>query len=111
MGEHVASTLNVNIDRLKKHSILIISLLAGASVSVAGAIPFVGLLVPHISRILAGPSHKTLLANSIVNGMSLTLIADIFARRLKAPEELEIGILTSLVGAPFFLWLLVRRNR
>lgn len=110
MGEGVASTLSINVHKLKTITIVLISMLVGLSVSVAGAVPFVGLIVPHISRKMIGPNNRSLLYLSIINGMSLTLIADILARTLRAPLEIEVGVLTSLIGAPFFLYILMKEK-
>ncbi len=110
LGEEIAESLAVDIIKLKKTSILIIALLVGTVISIAGAIPFIGLVVPHITRSFLGPEHKQLTFYSIINGMSLTLLADLAARTLRAPLELEVGLLTSLLGAPFFLGLLLKKR-
>lgn len=106
LGETVAASLSVDLIRLRRVSIAILAVLVGAAVAVGGAIPFVGLIVPHVTRKLVGPSHRQLIALSTVNGMTLVLVADLIARTIRAPIELEVGILTSLLGAPFFLFLL-----
>ena len=111
LGEEVASTLQSNIRRLRGESIVAMSLLVGVSVSIAGGLPFVGRVVPHISRYLVGPHHKKLVLYSALNGMTLTLIADLIARTVRAPLEFEVGILTSLLGAPFFVYLLMQGER
>ncbi|MNF66417.1 Hemin transport system permease protein HmuU [compost metagenome] len=74
----------------------------------AGLIGFIGLVVPHLMRLLVGPDHRVLLPASLLAGASLLLLADLVARLLLAPAELPIGIVTALIGAPFFLYLLVR---
>jgi len=82
----------------------------GAAVAAAGLIGFVGLVVPHLLRLLAGPDHRLLLPASLLGGASLLLLADTLARMLLTPAELPLGIVTALLGAPFFLYLLIRRG-
>jgi iron complex transport system permease protein len=77
-------------------------------VAAAGLIGFIGLVVPHLMRLLVGPDHRVLLPASLLAGASLLLLADLVARLMLAPAELPIGIVTALIGAPFFLYLLVR---
>jgi iron complex transport system permease protein len=81
----------------------------GAAVAAAGLIGFVGLVVPHLLRLIAGSDHRVLLPSALFGGASLLLLADIIARLLLAPAELPIGIVTTFIGAPFFLFLLLRR--
>lgn len=106
LGEHQASNLSIDLRSLRRSAIASMALLVGTAVAVAGAVPFVGLVVPHFTRLLVGPKHRSLILVSALNGMSLMLIADLVARTVRAPAELQVGILTSLLGAPFFLWLL-----
>ena len=80
----------------------------GAAVAAAGMIGFIGLVVPHLMRLLVGPDHRLLLPASALAGASLLLLADLLARLLLAPAELPIGIVTALLGAPFFIYLLLR---
>ncbi|TVS00546.1 MAG: iron ABC transporter, partial [Rhodospirillales bacterium] len=82
----------------------------GAAVALTGVIGFVGLVVPHLIRLMLGPDHRALLPLSAVLGGALLLAADMLARTVVLPAELPIGILTSCVGGPFFLWLLMRRR-
>jgi iron complex transport system permease protein len=82
----------------------------GASVASAGMIGFVGIVVPHVLRLIAGPDHRFLLPASALLGGALLIGADTVARTAAAPAELPIGILTAAIGAPFFLWLLLRRQ-
>ncbi len=110
LGEEVAQTLSINLKSLWRTSIVCIALLVGGAVSVAGAIPFVGLIVPHITRLFCGPKHQRLLALSALNGASIVLIADLAARTLRSPQEFEVGVLISLLGAPFFMWLLSQKK-
>jgi len=111
LGEEVAASLSVDLVRLRRIAVIAMAILVGAAVAVGGAIPFVGLIVPHATRRLVGPSHRRLLVLSTLNGMTLVVIADLIARTIRAPAELEVGILTSLLGAPFFLMLLKRKRR
>jgi iron complex transport system permease protein len=83
---------------------------AGASVAVSGGIAFVGIIVPHLLRLAIGPDHRYLLPASALLGASLLLVADAVSRTIVAPAELPIGIVTAAVGAPFILWLLLRRR-
>jgi iron complex transport system permease protein len=110
MGEDVASSLGIDTGTLRLLAITSLALLVGGSVAVAGAVPFVGLIVPHFTRLLVGPAHRRLLLASAVNGMTLMLLADLAARTLRSPAEIEVGVLTSLLGAPFFLWLLLTKK-
>src|SRR3546814_11979291 len=82
----------------------------GRAVAITGVIGFVGLVVPHLVRLAAGPDHRLLLPASLLLGASLLLVSDLFARTLVLPAELTIGILTACVGRPVFLWLLRRRR-
>ncbi|MDH4572825.1 FecCD family ABC transporter permease [Salinicola acroporae] len=108
-GEAVAVGAGVSVRRLQLASITLIVLLAGASVSMAGNIAFVGLIVPHIARRLATPDHRHWLPLAALIGAVLLLCADIAARTLIPPGEVPLGVMTALVGAPFFM-LLVRRQ-
>lgn len=111
LGESDAGHLGVRVERLKLGVIILCALMVGLAVSVSGAIGFVGLVVPHILRMAGGPDHRWLLPASFLGGGILLLGADVFARTLAAPAELPIGILTALVGGPFFLWLLARGRK
>ncbi len=109
LGETEASYLGVNTQRLK-HLVLLVALIAaGASVAFCGPIGFIGLVAPHCVRLLVGPDHRTLIPAAALLGAILTVSADLLARTMVAPAELPIGILTSLLGVPFFL-ILLRRN-
>lgn len=106
MGEETAATLGLNINIFRKVLIVIISLLTGVLVSVSGAIGFVGLMIPHIVRLLVGSDHKKVLLISLFLGAIFMIWADVGARLVLAPEELPIGVVTALCGGPFFIWLL-----
>ncbi|SEU00732.1 iron complex transport system permease protein [Pseudomonas graminis] len=108
LGESEAHHLGIDVQRLKRELILCIALGVGAAVAAAGLIGFIGLIVPHLVRLLTGPDHRVVLPASALAGATLLLFADIFARLVMAPAELPIGIVTVFIGAPFFLFLLVR---
>lgn len=108
LGESEARHLGIEVERLKRELVLCIAMGVGAAVAAAGLIGFVGLIVPHLVRLIAGPDHRVVLPASALAGASLLLLADVFARLVLAPAELPIGIVTALIGAPFFLFLLVR---
>lgn len=110
LGEHEARHLGVHTQRVKKLVIVLAALGVGSAVSVTGIIGFVGLVVPHLLRLLIGPDHRFLLPGSVFLGALLLLLSDLFARMVVIPAELPIGIITSAIGAPFFLWLLLRKR-
>jgi iron complex transport system permease protein len=110
-GEAAAFHLGIPVQMLKVAAILVTSVTVGASVAAAGMISFVGIVAPHLVRLLVGAEHRALLPLSALFGASLLTGADILARTIVAPAELPIGILTAGMGAPFFLWLLLRRAR
>jgi iron complex transport system permease protein len=105
-GEEQAQQLGLRAERAKALLILAASLTTAAAVAFSGIIGFVGLIVPHIVRILWGHDYKRLIPLSILGGSSALLLADLLARRLLAPQVLPVGIVTALAGAPFFLWVL-----
>ena len=108
LGESEARYLGFDVERLKRELVFCTALGVGAAVAAAGLIGFIGLVVPHLMRLLVGPDHRLLLPASALAGASLLLLADLVARLALAPAELPIGIVTALIGAPFFLYLLVR---
>ena len=110
LGEAEAIHLGVDLQRLKRVVVLLTALTVGVLVSATGIIVFVGILVPHLVRLLAGPDHRILLAASALLGATLMIVADVVSRTMVAPAEMPIGVFTALMGAPFFLWLLRRRN-
>lgn len=110
LGEDEAACLGLGVERLKRRIILLAALVVGVCVSVTGIIAFVALVVPHWVRLLAGPLHRSLLINAALLGAALLVVADGIARMIIAPAELPIGILTALLGAPFFIWLLMRQR-
>ncbi len=111
MGEETAGTLGINVSSIQKSLVLVSSLLVGVMISVSGSIGFVGLIVPHLCRNLVGANHRRLLPLSLVFGGALVVWADVAARLVAAPEEIPVGILTALVGAPFFLFILKSKNQ
>lgn len=110
LGEASARHLGVDVQRFKNIAILCVAAATGASVAVSGGIGFVGIVVPHLLRLLIGPDHRFLLPASALLGAILLLFADAVARQIVAPAELPIGIVTAAAGAPFFLWILLRRR-
>lgn len=105
-GEAEAFHLGVEVPRLKRIIIVLVSLMAAAAVSLVGIISFVGLIVPHLVRLYLGPNHRFLIPGAAIVGATLLLVADYACRQFTLGQEIPIGILTSLVGAPFFLFLL-----
>jgi iron complex transport system permease protein len=110
LGEERAAQLGVEVERFKRLTLATGALLAAAAVSVAGVIGFVGLMTPHILRLLLGSDHRRLLPATILGGATLMVLADLAARTVLAPEEIPVGAVTALLGGPFFLYLL-RRER
>jgi len=110
IGDETAGSLGINVIRTQKILILISSLLAGVTIAVSGSIGFIGLMVPHMARLLIGSDHKRVLPVSALLGGILVVWTDVVARIIIAPEELPIGILTALIGGPFFIWMLKRKS-
>ncbi|EGR2720899.1 iron ABC transporter permease [Vibrio parahaemolyticus] len=110
LGESEARHLGVPVQRLKRQLILLSAVGVGVTVSICGAIGFIGLVIPHLGRMLAGPDHRTLLPISALLGALLLTCADMIARVLLAPAELPVGIVTALIGAPFFIYLLFQQK-
>jgi len=107
LGESEAGHLGVPVEQVKRRAIALTALAVGAAVSVSGVIGFVGLVVPHLLRLVIGPDHRALLPGAAILGALLVVVADLIARTLVAPAEMPIGIVTAAVGAPCFIWLLV----
>jgi iron complex transport system permease protein len=108
LGEAAAFHMGVPVEAFKRAAILVVAAATGVSVAFSGGIVFLGIIVPHLIRLAAGPDHRFLLPASALLGGSLLLLADMVARTIVAPAELPIGILTALIGSPFFLWILFR---
>ncbi|WP_031528506.1 FecCD family ABC transporter permease [Dyadobacter crusticola] len=111
LGESQAASLGVDMKSLKRKVIILATMGVGASVAVAGTIGFVGLVVPHIIRTTFGPNHKTLIIGSAIAGAVVLTLADTLSRTIVAPSELPIGILTALLGTPFFIYILWEQKR
>jgi iron complex transport system permease protein len=108
LGEDSASSLGISVKKSRLTFLLISTIITASAVAVSGVIGFVGLIVPHAMRIITGPDHRTLIPYSMFGGAILLLISDTIARTIMAPTEIPVGIVTSLLGAPFFLFLLNR---
>ncbi len=106
LGDDAARHLGLNIERLRIGSILVVSLLTAAAVAFAGIIGFVGLVVPHLIRMVVGPGHKVLVPASALGGALLLVLADTIARTAVPYAELPLGMLTALIGGPFFFYLI-----
>ncbi len=110
-GDDQAHQLGLRVNRIRVLVILSASLATAAAISVAGIIGFVGLIVPHVIRLIWGGDYRYLIPASMIGGASLLLLSDVAARVVLAPQELPVGIITALVGAPFFFWVLSRAKR
>lgn len=106
LGEPEARHLGVAVEHLKRQAILLCALAVGIAVAAAGMIGFIGLMVPHLVRLISGPDYRRLLPLSALGGALLLLCADLLARAIAPPAEVPVGLITALLGAPFFLWLL-----
>lgn len=111
LGEESATHLGSDVNRLKTILLAASSLLAAAAVSVSGMIGFVGLIIPHILRLILGPDHRVLIPASLLVGAMFLVLADTFSRMVIQPTEMPVGIVTALIGAPFFIYLLIRRKK
>ncbi|OQD50581.1 iron ABC transporter [Enterobacter cancerogenus] len=110
LGEEEAHYLGVDVATVQRILLLCSALLVAAAVAVSGVIGFVGLVVPHLMRMWLGADHRAVVPGSVLAGALLLLVADTLARTLAAPAEIPVGLLTSLLGAPWFLWLIFRRG-
>ena len=110
-GEETASALGVDVEHTKRIVLLNAGVLTGSAVAVSGQISFVGLVVPHVVRLLLGPAHRFLIPATLVTGAWFVAAADLVARTVSAPTEIHLGVVTALIGAPFFLFLLLRHRR
>jgi len=109
LGEDVAAGRGVDVTRAQQLAFLSASLATGAAVSLAGPIGFIGIVVPHLVRLLVGSDHRIVLPAAALFGAAFLVLCDLVARTIMAPIELPVGIVTAMIGGPFFLWLLVRR--
>jgi iron complex transport system permease protein len=105
-GDDQAQQLGLNVTRTKRILLTASSLATAAAVAFSGIIGFIGLIVPHLLRLRFGPDYKRLLPLSILGGATALLVSDVIARVVLAPQEIPVGIITALAGAPFFLWVL-----
>ncbi|MEM1105622.1 MAG: iron ABC transporter permease [Pseudomonadota bacterium] len=108
LGEADAAHLGVNVEALKLRAAVFTALGVGAATAVCGVIGFIGLVVPHLVRLMTGPDHRYVLPGSALLGAALILFADLAARLVVAPAELPLGVVTAALGAPFFFWLLLK---
>lgn len=111
LGEESAAHLGLHVERYKLLTVVLASLITAAAVSISGLIGFVGLMIPHVMRLLLGPRHRVLLPAAAFGGAIFLVLADLLARVVLAPSVLPVGIFTSLIGAPFFLFLLRNSKR
>lgn len=110
-GEEMAAALGVDVESSKRKIMAICALMTGGAVAVAGPVAFVGLIVPHLVRLFVGPSHRVLLPASALTGAAFVLACDLIARIVHPPIEVRLGIVTAVFGTPFFLFLLIRKQR
>jgi iron complex transport system permease protein len=108
LGESAAGHLGIRVETLKLRLIILVTLGVGCAVAMSGGIGFVGLVIPHLLRLMWGADHRLLLPASALCGGLLVLVADMVARTIASPAELPIGVLTAILGGPFFIWLLLR---
>ena len=111
LGDEEAHYLGVNVRLMQRILLLCSAVLVAAAVAISGVIGFIGLVVPHLMRMWLGPDHRGLVPGSLLAGAILLLIADTLARTVAAPSEMPVGLLTSVLGAPWFLWLIFRQQR
>lgn len=104
MGDEVATGLGVNVGRSRLACLVVVLVLAGTSVALAGPIAFVGLMVPHVVRVFVGSDYRAIVPASMVTGAVFMLVADVISRTLNAPSETPIGLIFAVVGVPFFIW-------
>lgn len=110
-GEEEALSLGIKTDALKKILLVFATLVTASAVAVSGLIGFVGLVVPHITRLLVGPDHRILIPSCVISGGILLVLADSVARTVASPQDIPVGIITALFGAPFFCYLLFKRKK
>lgn len=111
LGEETAMAVGTDVEKLKRIIVTSSALLTGGAVAVSGTIGFVGLVVPHVVRLIIGPKHRYLLPASALSGAVFLILTDILARTILRPEEIRLGIITAVFGAPFFLYLLIRQQK
>lgn len=111
LGQAEALHLGVDVDRVQRSVVWIAAITVGAAVALAGIVGFIGLITPHLVRMVAGPDHRIVLPGAALLGAALLVVADLASRTVVAPAELPVGVVTALLGGPFFLWLVVRDRR
>ncbi|WP_235735810.1 FecCD family ABC transporter permease [Nocardioides alcanivorans] len=111
LGDRAARHVGVDVERLRMKAIIVVAVLTGGAVAFCGIIAFIGLVVPHLVRLIIGPGHRLLIPASALGGAVLLTAADLWARTAIVNADLPIGMLTSLVGGPFFFWLIRRARR
>jgi iron complex transport system permease protein len=110
LGEDIAISRGVSVSKIKNLLFFATSLMVSGVISVVGPIGFVGMMVPHISRLIIGADHRYLVTLNIIFGGLFLVICDTLARILIAPAEIPVGVITALLGGPFFIWLLINKN-
>jgi ABC-type Fe3+-siderophore transport system permease subunit len=110
LGDESAETRGLNVVRAQRTAFVSASLATGAAVSVGGPVGFIGIVVPHLVRLIVGPDHRLVLPASALFGAAFLVGCDVLARTVMSPIELPVGVITALIGGPFFLWLLVRKR-
>jgi iron complex transport system permease protein len=110
-GDHPAKSRGVDVSKIQKIGFITASLITATVVAITGPIGFVGLIVPHISRLFVGSDLRILIPVSMLFGASFLIICDTIARTIIAPTEIPVGIITAMLGGPFFVWLLKRKKR
>jgi iron complex transport system permease protein len=111
LGDERAAQLGVQTEKIKKILLVMASLIAAVAVSMSGIIGFIGLVTPHILRLIVGPDHRILYPSSAISGGIVLLLSDTLARTILMPREIPVGIITSIIGVPFFLYLLVKSRK
>ena len=110
LGDAQANHLGINVEALKKIIILLASTIVGISVAFCGMIGFIGLVTPHLIRLFIGPKHKYLIPGSALLGAIILIVSDIISKTIISPAQLPIGVVTSLIGAPFFIFLILKQK-
>ncbi len=110
LGEAEARHMGINVQSLKRRLIILAAFGVGVTVALAGMIGFIGLIVPHLARMIIGPNYRSLLPVTVFMGALLLLVSDMLARTIIAPLDIPVGIVTALLGAPFFVWLLIKQK-
>jgi iron complex transport system permease protein len=111
LGEEQAFHLGVDTEMLKKILLACVALVTAAAVSISGIIGFIGLIIPHIMRLLVGPDHRMLIPSSALAGAIVLILCDTLARTVISPSEVPVGVITAILGCPFFIYLLLRSRR